>query len=912
MYYQVVIPESERDVLRFLWFGEDQQVVEMRMTRHVFGGVWCASSAIYALHQSAMKDDLPDDVKDTIFRSFYVDDCLCSAPSSEQVVKVALGTKEVLQESGFRLTKFVSNSSELLSAIPSSDLAVDKESIITDSRILGLKWDVMKDQFYLDYQFDASDSLTRRRMLQVISSIFDPLGLISPMVVRGKVLLQTAVRSKCAWDEIVPSALMQEWNKWLDKMKDISQLRFPRCFSQGDLRTLVECELHFFSDASDIALGCCCYFRFVFSTGEVHVSLLMSKSKVTPMKKMSIPRLELEAAVMAVKLNMRLREELDIRISNSHFWTDSEVTLKYIANESRRFHTFVANRVSFIRQFSEVHHWHHVSGQENVADLISRGCCVLGRHQDRWLFGPPFLHTPTSQWEEYAADGALIDDPELKRDQQTFKTVVAQEHPLTQLCAHFSSWTSLVKAVAWWMRFFSVLKGETFSSPFLTLQERYSAEAMLIMHVQRIHFPEELQRLSKNENLHGGSKVKKLDPFIDDCRLLRVGGRLKHCEALGHGVHPILIPHDHIIADLLATHYHVRAHLGTEWVVSQLRQRFWITHARVVVKRVARKCVSCKKLFADPCVQKMANLPPARVEPYKPPFSSTGVDCFGPFQVKRARSEVKRYGCIFCCFATRAVHLEILCDLSTDSFFNAFRRFAARRGTPQHVWSDNGTNFVGGQRAMFNLDETVIARNSLAANVDWHFNIPLASHMGGVWERIIRTIHKVLAGVLPRNARLTDECLNTVLCEVELIINSRPLTKVSEDPLDPAPLTPNHLLLLNSCPALSPGIFQESDVYRKRWRCVQHIANSFWARWLKEYLPILQARQKWLTVKRSLKVGDLVLLEENAPRGVWPLGLVIGINLSADGLVRSVRLRLKNRSEVSRPATKCIFLEETL
>lgn len=310
--------------------------------------------------------------------------------------------------------------------------------------------------------------------------------------------------------------------------------------------------------------------------------------------------------------------------------------------------------------------------------------------------------------------------------------------------------------------------------------------------------------------------------------------------------------------------------------------------------------------------QKMADLPPYRTQPYEPPFTSVGIDCFGPFLVKRARSEVKRYGCIFCCLVTRAVHIEMLDSLDTSSFLNAFRRFSSRRGWPKRVVSDNGTNFVCGQKEMFRLKEAEIHQFSLAKGVEWIFQPPHASHMCGAWERLIRTIRKVLVGTIPRNIVLTDESLRTVLCEIEHVVNSRPITKVSDDPADGAALTPNHVLLLNCSPVLSPTLTSDADVFRHRWRCIQHLANIFWTKWLKEYLPDLQMRHKWQRDKRNVQVGDVVLVvQENTPRGIWPLGLVIAVNEGADGHVRSCRLRLKNDSEISRPINKCVLLECT-
>lgn len=318
-------------------------------------------------------------------------------------------------------------------------------------------------------------------------------------------------------------------------------------------------------------------------------------------------------------------------------------------------------------------------------------------------------------------------------------------------------------------------------------------------------------------------------------------------------------------------------------------------------------------MFSSTSFQKMADLPLERVDAYKPPFSSTGVDCFGPFLVKQGRAEVKRYGCIFTCLATRAVHLEKLNSLDTDTFINALRRFIARRGPIESILSDQGTNFTGASaelsKSLREMSRDQINRYCVKFGIEWKFNPPGASHMGGVWERLIRSVRKVMDGVLGGQVRLNDDGLQTIFCEIESILNSRPLTKVSDDIHDSSPLTPNHLLLLRECPSLPPGIFSDADVYRRRWRCVQHLADEFWKKWLREYLPELQRRQKWVQVKRNVQLGDLVLIsQESTPRGLWPIGLVVSVNKSKDGLVRSVQVQTKS-TKLVRPITKVVLLE---
>ena len=305
----------------------------------------------------------------------------------------------------------------------------------------------------------------------------------------------------------------------------------------------------------------------------------------------------------------------------------------------------------------------------------------------------------------------------------------------------------------------------------------------------------------------------------------------------------------------------------------------------------------------------MADLPRERVDVDKPPFTYVGVDYFGPMQVKFRRGTVKRYGCIFTCLVTRAVHLEVAHSLDSNSFLMALHRFMARRGKPQKIFSDNGTNFVAAERE---LAEEIQAINSkklrdelILEAVEWKFNPPHASHMGGVWERLVRSVKKLLRNLVGERL-LNDEELVSFLCEAEKILNDRPLTRMGSDPRDATPLTPNHLLLLkeNDC---TPNT--EGNHVRRRWQTIQKIANCFYKRFTSEYIPQLQQRTKWSTAKENLKVNDIVLVaDEDSPRGKWPLGIITDVQPSSDGLVRAALVRV-NGKEKRRPISKLVFLE---
>ena len=397
--------------------------------------------------------------------------------------------------------------------------------------------------------------------------------------------------------------------------------------------------------------------------------------------------------------------------------------------------------------------------------------------------------------------------------------------------------------------------------------------------------------------------------------LLRVGGRLTRAHISSDAKHQIIIPKDSHVSNLIIDHYHkLSGHSGRQHVLSMIRQKYWIIKANSAVRRVLRGCYSCRKREAPPCEQIMANLPEDRLIPDKPPFTAVGVDLFGPFQVRRSRSLVKRYGVIFTCLTIRAVHIEGAHSLDTDSFLLALRRFIARRGQVQEIRSDNGTNITSGE---LELRESIQAWNNeriheamLQKSIKWSFNPPCGSHHGGTWERCIRSLRKILRALLQEQTT-DDEGLATLMCEWESILNNRPLTVVSDDSRNLEPLTPNHLLLLKSDAPMPPGTFQREDLFsRRRWRQVQYLANVFWKRWTREYLPLLQIRQKWQYPRRNLAVGDTVLVvTENTSRNQWPLGRIQEIFPDKSGFVRKVKVGVKS-TILERPVDKIVLLVE--
>ena len=384
---------------------------------------------------------------------------------------------------------------------------------------------------------------------------------------------------------------------------------------------------------------------------------------------------------------------------------------------------------------------------------------------------------------------------------------------------------------------------------------------------------------------------------------------------------PVILPKIGHITELIIRHAHEKTyHSGRGVTLNELRSNgYWIINGNAAVRRFISRCVRCRYLRGTAGEQKMANLPNSRVEP-APPFSYCAVDCFGPWYVKDGRREVKRYGTLFTCMASRAIHIEVAHSMETDSFLQALRRVIARRGPIRELPSDRGTNFVGAEnelkRALQEMDDEKIKAELLTHNIDSIRNPATASNFGGAWERQIRSVRNIMAALMKQHGHsLDDESLRTLLCEVEAVVNGRPLTtETLSDPLSPLPLTPSTLLTGKTKLILPPpGKFQREDIYcKRRWRRVQHIANEFWSRWNKEYLQSLQARQKWTRQRRNYTEGDIVLLkDDNTCRNKWPMARVIAARRDDQGQVRSVTVQSATGSVLSRPVNKLVLLLES-
>ena len=957
MYHQVKVPAEHRKYLRFFWWKDDdcrKDLVECEMCVHPFGAISSKSCVTFALHQAALDNGntFGKEAMDTLLTDFYVDDLLKSLDGEKAAINLIKNTNGMCNAGGFNLTKYVCANQRVLESIPVQKRAERLKTVATDLALsqmpaenaLGVKWHVLADSFgfHVDFQ---SDNGTRRGCLATISRIKDALGIIAPFLLPGRKVLQEMTATSVRWDQMLPDDKEKEWNKWKDDLLLLNDLVIKRCYRSSEFGEVVDATLHCFSDASFVGYGVACYLRLVDKSGRVEVMLVMGKSRVSPLKPTTVPRLELTAAVLAVKLAALLVDELKIAGIEVFYWVDNKIVLGYILNRKRRYRVYVANRVMKIEEYTDGKNWRYVKTKENPGDLASRGISPKETELvDRWLTGPRFLRESNEFWRTANPEVEIVDgDVEVKVEEKVNVVNVVEKSLLERFEERISNWHRMVRVMAWILRFTRNIRKKnhgknshqiTCQVPVSISQERSGpkvevtelivseldkAETSIIKLMQQRSFEKELEVLKKGTAKKRSGTLWRLSPFVDNDGVLRVGGRLSNSEESVSVKFPAIIPKRATCTRRLIQWHHSQIeHRGKHFTVCRLREYgFWVINAGREAGSVVFSCVRCKWLRGKCEQQMMADLPLNRTL-VEPPFTYCGCDYFGPVLVKIGKSTVKRYGVIFTCFSLRAVHIEMASSLEADSFIQALERFISRRGTVREIRSDNGTNLVGAanelKKAVTEMDQVKISAFLSQQGCDWirwERNTPTASHMGGVWERMIRTVRNVLMSLIKDTPKtLDEETLNTFLTQAERIVNSRPLTIENLHDPESAPLTPNQILTMKSRVVLPPpGVFQHADVYcRKRWRITQHLANCFWEKWRKEYLQLLQPRQKWTEEKRNMCVDDVVLLKEDGVvRGHWPMGRITEVHPSKDGLVRSVSVQV-NGTILKRPINKTVLL----
>ncbi|XP_055590945.1 uncharacterized protein LOC129743026 [Uranotaenia lowii] len=919
MFRQIHISDADKPLQSILWREDPtEEVKTYELTTVTYGTKPAPFLATRVLKQLAMDEELrfPKAAK-VLIEDVYMDDVLTGTDDELEGVLLSRELRRITECGGFNLRKFASNSRQVLEDLPDEYLALTAgEEIDLDPdpsvKTLGLVWQPRTDTFRFQFiikSIGVKEPQTKRKVLSVIATLFDPLGLIGAVITTAKIMMQQLWciedenGKKLDWDLPIPRSIDETWRSFYSQLHQLNDLRIPRCTL---ISNAVERELHVFSDASERAYGACAYLRSSDQYGNFIVRLLTSKSRVSPLKTQSIPRLELCGALKAAELAENIQSAFKFQIS-LHFWTDSTCVLQWLKHIPSTWSTYVANRVSRIQKVTERHPWRHVPGDQNPADLISRGITPDQIRDDKlWWEGPEWLQLDEGCWPRQTERSSDEHVKKEARKTAAHNVIKYDEAFGYYYCKKFSSFIKLIRATAYWIRLKgSLCKNKVVSKGHLSTKELKEAEFAVIRCIQQEAFRDEWKALSKGTELPRTSALKWYNPKIGLDNLIRLGGRLANSNETVDVKHPIVLPARHPFTRLLLEHYHLKMlHAAPQLLLATIRLQYWPLGGRSIVRQVVHNCLRCYRQKPKTVEQFMGELPAARVT-VSPPFSKAGVDYFGPIYVCPGprRPAVKAYGALFVCLCTKAIHLELVTDMSTEKFIQALERFIGRRSIPTDLYSDNGTNFVGARNQMKHLLEKLhskdyhreIVGKCAEQGIQWHFNPPAAPHFGGLWEAAVKSAKRHLMKVMGENAASYED-LNTLFIKIEACLNSRPLTPLSEDPNDLAPLTPGHFLVGRPLLQLPEHDWTEAPTNRlNNFQLNQQRLQHFWTRWRKEYLSQLQGRTKRWKQAVPIKVGQLVVIrDENLPPLRWRTGRITDVHPGTDGVVRVVTLKTAN------------------
>ncbi|XP_030750174.1 uncharacterized protein LOC115877962 [Sitophilus oryzae] len=923
MYRMILVNENDRSLQQIFWRPDASEEVKIyKLNTVTYGTASAPYLAVRCLWQLAKENSTNyPEASDSILKSFYMDDYIEGANSEMELLKLQCEVSNILAGAGFELRKWLCNKKDLCEKFRINEEIDSKIMTFGEnesSKTLGVVWNACLDNIQFSVNIREYNVINKRSILSMISQIYDPLGLVSPIIIVGKLLMQKLWEAKIGWEDEIPSSIKSDWLTFKNNLTYLNDLEIPRRAMYLNYDII---ELHGFSDASQKAYGCCIFIRSINKKGECISNLLCSKSRVAPIRQVTLPRLELCAALLLAKLAQKVIQHLNIKFNKICLWSDSQITLYWIQGPSNKWKTFVANRVSEIQQLTDATNWYYVKSADNPADLITRGTAATELLNNKfWWSGPEWLLNPS--FEPTSFQGK--DDFNFPNELPEQKIIVNLTIEHFDIISRFSKFSKLKRVFAYCLRFLWNVqckkKNLIKRSGTLSIEELDHSVNELVKIVQKESFTTEYQRMQENLPISRKSTLLSLNPLMHN-GIIRVGGRLQKSNHEFDKKHPIILPKNNLLTTLILTEEHRRLmHAGHTLLLSSVRDKFWPISGRNQVKKVIRNCVTCCRLNPKFNTYLMGDLPENRVNQYLP-FYNTGCDFAGPFLLKdrmtRKPNLIRGYVCIFVCLATKAMHLEVLTDLTTSCFLATFKRFIGRRGKPLNIYTDNGKTFVGANRELkelFNFINNQYQQEDVKfyfteQKICWHFIPARAPNFGGIWEAGVKSLKFHLKRVVGE-AHLSYEDFATVLIQIEAILNSRPICPISPSPDQLNPLTPAHFLVGRSLVSLPEKSYIETSENRlTRFQRLQYIVQHFWKRWHQEYLHELQSRSKWKHGDPCpIKVGSMVLVSEaNSPPLQWPMGCVQELHPGVDGVVRVVSVKFKN-GVYKRPVTKLCLL----
>lgn len=893
MYHSVKLSTVDQHTHRFLWrdLDNNRPPDHYVLTAVTFGDRPSGTIAMLALRHTVEKfgKEYPE-VYDMIVNNTYVDDILYSTDSVENAFNLMQRAEHVLALGNFHMKHWIVSGQHTNHKI--NIMESDSE------KILGLKWNPKEDKFSfnvkvnfspkfrgvrsgpnwsrMDINLNFPQNITRRMILSQVASFYDPLGLVAPVVLRAKLLMRLMITTcesnkGIKWDEPLNADIIKDWKNFFIELCEVENCTFQRPLKP--VNVLGKPILIIFSDGSTQAYGSCAYVRWQTNDCEFQTNLIMAKTKIAPMRQLTIPRLELCGAVLSARLREMIVRECNWEFEYVFHIVDSSIVRHQIQKESHGFHPFVAVRIAEIQLKTNPNDWWWVDTNQNVADLTSRPCTAdkIGENST-WQNGPDFLKLPIAEWPitqqflDQVPDRIGITMTMTKGNNVNLSIINVKR---------FSKYVTLLRVTC---RIISVFKHKS-------LKALYKEPTAQAMEDAEIMWVKEMQSSMNNWK----ERYKRLGPIMEKGVIL-VGQRIsKWLKENWNQDHFMLIPANHPVTRLYVLSLHNRDHAGMETTLAKLQTKFWVPGARKIIKSVKDKCITCRRISKQTEEQCMGQVLAERLKP-APPFYHTAIDLFGPLTIKdtvKGRTRGKVYGVIFNCLVTRAVYLDLAEGYSSCDFLTTYQRFTAIRGSPKILFSDKGSQLIAAGR---NVE--VIGKNE---GVTWKFNQPSdAPWYNGASESLIKSVKRNLC-IAIGDSILTFGELQTAFFNIANVMNERPIGVKPCFNLELGNyLCPNDLLLGRTSIECPKGAYDVSGDHKRRLKFIQKVEDTFWKKWQRDFFPTMLVRQKWHTQKRNVRVGDVVLVQDsNAIKGTWKLAQVIKADPGRDGVVRDVDLRYK-------------------
>ena len=908
MYHSVHTTEKERHLRRVIWrdMKLDEEPKTYGTETVAFGDRPSAAITTVAIRETAeLYKHIDETAAQKIKEDMYVDDIATGASTTAEVEVLKKNITAILGKGGFRIKGFVMSgdtSEESLGLLGSGDV----------SRVLGICYDPERDEFYViirinltkkykgarkgpDLQRDEIPSIvtmkfTRSILLSITNSIYDLFGFFVPLIIQLKIILRETykVELNLQWDDDIPLELKEKVVHVLTMLKDAEQLRFKRCITRTD--SVGNPLLIIFNDGSQVAMCVVAYIRWKLESGEYSTQFISAKARVTPLERMTVPRSEMQSALLGVRLSKSIQEGCGYTFEDVVHIADSQCTIATIAKESTALKEFMGNRVSEITATAPPSKWFHVKSADNISDLGTRDDATVEDIESGsdWQEGPSWLRMDREQWPVTQDIGPehIPEEELIKLKFCALVTTIASVLDL-QLW-RMRTYTLLMQATA---RVYTALSNKSFLNSEVTPTSLEKAENYWIKQ-SMVYTSEALEK----------GHLKSLCPKTDENGIIVLSSRAQEGLKLNYKQDrfPILTSADPL-AFLWMKHVHDESHSGRTKTVAKSRRKFWIVRAGRLYEKVRSMCYRCRILDKELAMQQMAALPENRLA-IAPIFNTTSIDLFGPLLIKdtvKKRVTMKVWGFIATCAATRAIHIDLTDSYSTDSILQTIRKFITLRGCPTEFISDQGSQMKSAAKDLTKEWDWSIVSNWVNSNkIKWTIVPAEGQHQNGLSESLVKSVKRSIELVIGENI-LTFSELQLAFFEITNIINSRPLgIAPGSDSDDPTPITPNDLMLGRSSNEVPQGPFNTNVTRTKRFLYVQSIVDDWWQKWYNLVLPSLVPCYKWQQRHRNVKLGDVCLIRyRKSIRSTYRLGRVSDVKTGKDGLVRSVRLQYKLPSE---------------